>query len=71
MTNVRRLGGIPYAKVRTGGPNDDAEDMSVPVWAGVLPVRMEYGPPEASPDLDPAIEMSPVVSAYRRPARSG
>jgi nitroimidazol reductase NimA-like FMN-containing flavoprotein (pyridoxamine 5'-phosphate oxidase superfamily) len=28
------------AKVRTGGPNDDAEDMSMPIWAGVLPLRM-------------------------------
>lgn len=57
------------AKVRTGGPNDDAEDMSVPVWAGVLPVSNAYGTPEPSADLDPAIEMSPVVSAYSRPAK--
>jgi nitroimidazol reductase NimA-like FMN-containing flavoprotein (pyridoxamine 5'-phosphate oxidase superfamily) len=26
------------AKVRTGGPIDDAEDYSLPVWAGVLPL---------------------------------
>ena len=25
------------SKVRTGGPKDDAEDMGIPVWAGVLP----------------------------------
>ena len=55
------------AKVRTGPPSDDEEDMSVPVWAGVLPVRLEYGPPEPAPDLDPSIEMSPVVSDYKRP----
>ena len=24
-------------KIRTGGPVDDAEDMDIPVWAGVLP----------------------------------
>lgn len=26
-------------KVRSGGPNDDAEDLDRPVWAGVLPLR--------------------------------
>src|SRR5262249_3327441 len=45
------------AKVRTGGPKDDAEDYALPVWAGVLPVALtpsepfpdkgiESGPPE-------------------------
>ncbi len=33
------------AKVRTGGANDDAEDLSLPVWAGVLPLRMVPGAP--------------------------
>src|SRR5262249_12610806 len=28
------------AKVRTGGPKDDAEDYALPVWAGVLPVAL-------------------------------
>lgn len=28
------------AKIRTGGPNDDAADMSREVWAGVLPLAM-------------------------------
>jgi nitroimidazol reductase NimA-like FMN-containing flavoprotein (pyridoxamine 5'-phosphate oxidase superfamily) len=36
------------AKVRTGGPIDDAEDMELPVWAGVLPLRPAAGP--ARPD---------------------
>jgi uncharacterized protein len=29
------------AKVRTGGPNDDAEDLGLPVWAGVLPLALK------------------------------
>ena len=29
------------AKVRTGGPIDDEEDLSLPVWAGVIPLRLE------------------------------
>ena len=31
------------AKVRTGGPIDD-DDLLLPVWAGVLPLRPAAGP---------------------------
>lgn len=31
------------AKIRTGGPVDDPEDMQLPVWAGVQPVRLQRG----------------------------
>jgi nitroimidazol reductase NimA-like FMN-containing flavoprotein (pyridoxamine 5'-phosphate oxidase superfamily) len=34
------------AKVRTGGPIDDEEDMAWPAWAGVLPLRPAAGPPQ-------------------------
>ena len=57
------------AKVRTGPPKDDDEDLGWPVWAGVLPVATGYGPPLAAEDLAPGREPSPVVAAYRRPAR--
>jgi len=41
------------AKVREGGPNDDADDLQRPVWAGVLPwERRELAPVRAS---DPAL----------------
>ena len=33
------------AKVRTGGPIDDEEDYALPVWAGVVPVRLAAGEP--------------------------
>lgn len=33
------------AKIRTGGPNDDAEDLGLPYWAGVVPVAPAYGAP--------------------------
>ena len=37
-TTVLRIGLSEAAcKMRTGGPNDDEEDMTWPVWAGVLP----------------------------------
>jgi hypothetical protein len=43
------------AKVRTGGAADEPEDLSLPHWAGVIPVRQEYGPPLAEADLAPGI----------------
>jgi uncharacterized protein len=33
------------AKVRTGPPIDDEEDYGLPVWAGVLPVKLQAGAP--------------------------
>jgi nitroimidazol reductase NimA-like FMN-containing flavoprotein (pyridoxamine 5'-phosphate oxidase superfamily) len=32
-------------KVRTGGPKDDAEDMDIPAWAGVLPFVRQRAKP--------------------------
>ena len=37
------------AKVRTGPPVDDEEDLTLPVWAGVVPLRQVAGQPV--PDL--------------------
>ena len=37
------------AKVRTGGPIDDDEDMAMPIWAGVVPCAISFGAPE--PDV--------------------
>ncbi|MFI0780960.1 pyridoxamine 5'-phosphate oxidase family protein [Streptomyces sp. NPDC021212] len=41
------------AKMRTGGPNDDAEDMALPYWSGVVPVARTYGALIPSDDLAP------------------
>ena len=35
-------------KVRTGGPNDDDEDLALPVWAGVLPLALTPRAPIAA-----------------------
>ncbi|OIJ84791.1 pyridoxamine 5'-phosphate oxidase family protein [Streptomyces colonosanans] len=43
------------AKARTGGVNDEPEDLSLPHWAGVVPVRREYSAPLADADLAPGI----------------
>jgi uncharacterized protein len=43
------------AKVRTGGPIDDEADLDLPVWAGVIPLRLVPGPPEQDAAQDPEI----------------
>ncbi|MFB7738606.1 pyridoxamine 5'-phosphate oxidase family protein [Streptomyces sp. NPDC056112] len=45
------------AKLRVGGVNDEPEDLSLPHWAGVVPVRREYGTPLADPDLAPGTDL--------------
>lgn len=45
------------AKVRTGMPADDADDIAWPVWAGVLPLRAVAGP--ALPDAHVPDGMAP------------
>ena len=54
------------AKVRTGPPVDDEEDLSFPTWAGVIPLEMNAG--EAIPDsqLNPPREVPAYVRDYRR-----
>ena len=39
------------AKVRSGGVADEPEDLDLPIWAGVLPLRMVAGTPRPEPDL--------------------
>ncbi|MGW1029543.1 pyridoxamine 5'-phosphate oxidase family protein [Streptomyces sp. NPDC002577] len=45
------------AKVRTGGPNDEPEDLDLPHWAGVVPLRKGYDAPVPSEDLDGSVEI--------------
>ncbi len=39
------------AKVRSGPPIDEPEDLDADVWAGVVPVRLVHGSPEPAPEL--------------------
>jgi uncharacterized protein len=54
------------AKIRTGGPVDDEEDYALPVWAGVLPMRLTAG--EAIADAGVSGEVPEYVREYRRNA---
>ena len=44
------------AKVRSGPPGDDEEDMHSGIWAGVIPLAMTTGTPEPAPDLEPGVD---------------
>jgi nitroimidazol reductase NimA-like FMN-containing flavoprotein (pyridoxamine 5'-phosphate oxidase superfamily) len=52
------------AKVRTGGPVDDEEDYALPVWAGVVPMRLTPGEPIADAGVVGAIPA--YVAGYAR-----
>ncbi|WP_371581801.1 pyridoxamine 5'-phosphate oxidase family protein [Streptomyces sp. NBC_01314] len=45
------------AKIRTGGVNDEPEDLALHHWAGVVPLRKGYDTPIPDPDLAPATEL--------------
>ena len=59
------------AKVRTGGPVDDPEDLDLEVWAGELPVGLVAGRPVAqvAPGVDVAVP--PSVAERFNPGKSG
>jgi hypothetical protein len=56
------------AKVRTGGPRDDPEDMALPAWAGELPFRPVAGTPRPDAALAPGRAAPDYLTRYRRPA---
>ncbi|WP_031071504.1 pyridoxamine 5'-phosphate oxidase family protein [Streptomyces sp. NRRL S-118] len=50
------------AKVRTGGPNDEPEDLTLPYWTGVVPVGTVHGTPVPADDLDPSVTLPDYLS---------
>jgi nitroimidazol reductase NimA-like FMN-containing flavoprotein (pyridoxamine 5'-phosphate oxidase superfamily) len=44
-------------KTRSGPPDDPANETQVPVWAGVVPLRLQAGKPEPAPDMPAGIEL--------------
>ncbi|MFE9453003.1 pyridoxamine 5'-phosphate oxidase family protein [Streptomyces sp. NPDC006739] len=53
------------AKVRAGGASDEPEDMSLPYWAGVVPLRKGYDAPVAETDLAPGVGLPDYLAAPR------
>ncbi|HEY6802763.1 MAG TPA: pyridoxamine 5'-phosphate oxidase family protein [Pyrinomonadaceae bacterium] len=54
------------AKVRTGPPIDDEEDYALPMWAGVLPLRLTAGDAINDPRLPDGIEVPEYLKKYKR-----
>jgi len=53
---------IAEASVKTrNGPPDDDDHAERETWAGVIPVRHEYGSPQPSPGLRAGVALSPSV----------
>jgi nitroimidazol reductase NimA-like FMN-containing flavoprotein (pyridoxamine 5'-phosphate oxidase superfamily) len=52
------------AKVRTGGPVDEPEDMDLPVWAGVVPLRLVADAPVQDP-TQPLPGLTPPTAGRR------
>ncbi len=52
------------AKVRTGPPKDDEEDYALPIWAGVLPLKLVGGIPEPDPRLTQTVPMPEHARRY-------
>ncbi|TXS46096.1 pyridoxamine 5'-phosphate oxidase family protein [Streptomyces sp. uw30] len=51
------------AKLRTGGVNDEPEDLALPHWAGVVPLRKGYEAPVGDPELAPGTELPDYLAA--------
>ena len=51
-------------KVRTGGPMDEAGDLALDVWAGVLPAAVTFGAPEPDPALRPDITVPGHIRSF-------
>jgi uncharacterized protein len=54
------------AKVRTGPPLDDDDDLDLPYWAGVLPLTGGTGEPISAPDLVQDLPVPEHVTGWRR-----
>lgn len=55
------------AKIRTGSPHDDDEDLAIPCWAGELPLRMVAGTPLADAHCGPHVAVPGYLSGYPIP----
>ena len=54
------------AKIRTGPPLDDEEDYALPMWAGVIPLKLVAGEPVNDPRLSAEIPVPDYAAHYKR-----
>ena len=58
------------AKIRTGPPLDDEEDYALPIWAGVVPLKLVAGEPVKDPRLTADVPVPEYAAHYKRPITS-
>ncbi len=51
-------------KVSNGEPKDPEEDLSLPVWAGIVPIKEVIGTPRAAKNLDPKIPVPDYITRW-------
>jgi hypothetical protein len=72
---VTRVVRIPLdeasAKVRTGGPKDDTEDLDLPVWAGEIPLDVRAGAPITDAGAPVRVPAPGYATGYRRSGAGG
>ncbi|MEM9006716.1 MAG: pyridoxamine 5'-phosphate oxidase family protein [Cyanobacteria bacterium P01_F01_bin.86] len=56
------------AKIRSGDPKDDADDYTLPIWAGQLPLKLTPGTPIPDGKLRPDIAVPENLLNYHRGA---
>ena len=57
------------AKIRSGPPNDDEEDYSLPCWAGELPFTLAAQSPVRDARVGDRVKPPAYLTQYRRPSR--
>lgn len=51
------------AKVNDAWPDDGPDDVALPIWAGVVPLRQSWGTPVPAPDLPAGIDVPPSIAS--------
>jgi uncharacterized protein len=54
-------------KVRTGGPLEEPDDLELPIWAGLVPVRTTFGAPAGDDALLEGVAVPLSLASYSRP----
>jgi nitroimidazol reductase NimA-like FMN-containing flavoprotein (pyridoxamine 5'-phosphate oxidase superfamily) len=55
-------------KARAGGPVEAPDDLVLPIWGGVVPVRTAFGTPDGDEELLENVPIPRSVAPYRRPS---
>jgi nitroimidazol reductase NimA-like FMN-containing flavoprotein (pyridoxamine 5'-phosphate oxidase superfamily) len=54
------------AKIRRGPPSDFDADLDLPVWSGVVPMRLVLDPPEPDSNIPPTVDLPDYLAGSER-----